>query len=240
MMPVDAAATVVIEPMGDATVLIRLGNRVDLATHRRVHALATALQAQRPDWLRELTPAYASLALHVDPARLPSDDPLTSAQRWLREWLAHARLDAEPQASAVVEIPVLYGGAGGPDLPAIAARAGISQSECCALHCHGDYTVAMLGFAPGFPYLLGLDPRLHAPRHATPRARVAAGSIGIGGGQTGIYPFAGPGGWQLIGRTPRRLFDAGRDPPSLLRPGDQVRFVAIDAKRFAALDEHSR
>ncbi len=128
---------------------------------------------------------------------------------------------------------MLYGGEAGPDLADVAARAGIGADEAAARHAAGGYTVAMLGFAPGFPYLLGLDPSLATPRHATPRTRVEAGSVGIGGAQTGIYPASGPGGWRIIGRTPLRLFDAMRDPPTLLRAGDRVRFVAIDAATFA-------
>ncbi|HEY2347335.1 MAG TPA: 5-oxoprolinase subunit PxpB [Xanthomonadaceae bacterium] len=229
-----------IERLGDAALLLRFGDSVDAALNRRVHACAEALRAQAPGWLSELTPAYASLALHVDAARIGSDDPLEPAQRWLQDWLASARIDTQSAASRLVDIPVLYGGAAGPDLANVAARAGIDVEEAAARHAAADYTVAMLGFAPGFPYLLGLDARLATPRHATPRRRVEAGSVGIGGAQTGIYPDAGPGGWQLIGRTPLRLFDVRREQPSLLRAGDRVRFIAIDATTFADTSGHDR
>ncbi|MBS0576170.1 MAG: 5-oxoprolinase subunit PxpB [Proteobacteria bacterium] len=240
MPSANAPAVASIESLGDGALLLRLGETIDATSNRRVHAIAAALQAQKPDWLIELTPAYASLAVHVDVTALHGDDPLASVRDWLTQWLAHARIDTASAIAQSIEIPVLYGGDAGPDFDALAVHANLRATELIDLHAGGDYTVAMLGFAPGFPYLLGLDPRLHAPRHPTPRARVAAGSVGIGGAQTGIYPFAGPGGWQLIGRTPLRLFAASRDSPSLLRPGDRVRFVAIDAARFAALDEHSR
>ena len=138
---------------------------------------------------------------------------------------------------AMVEIPVCYGGEFGEDLDAIAARADISIDEVIARHTQAEYTVAMLGFAPGFPYLLGLDPALHVPRRANPRTRVPAGSVAIGGAQTGIYPRELPGGWNLIGRTPLALFDADREPPCLLAPGDRVRFRAIDADEFRRLAE---
>ncbi|WIG55610.1 MAG: Allophanate hydrolase 2 subunit 1 [Rhodanobacteraceae bacterium] len=134
-------------------------------------------------------------------------------------------------------IPVCYGGDCGPDIDAIAEHAGLVRDEVIARHAAAEYTVAMLGFAPGFPYLLGLDAALHVPRRATPRTRVPAGSVAIGGAQTGIYPCELPGGWHLIGRTPLALFDPRRDPPCLLAPGDRVRFRAIDAGEFARLVE---
>ena len=128
-----------------------------------------------------------------------------------------------------------YGGEYGPDLEAVAVHAGLSPDAVVARHAAGDYSVAMLGFAPGFPYLLGLDPALHAPRRTDPRTRVPAGSVAIGGAQTGIYPRELPGGWNLIGRTPLPLFDPRREPPALLAAGDRVRFRAIDVDGFARL-----
>lgn len=229
-----------IERLGDGALLVRFGDRIDATINRRVHACAQALRTQAPGWLLDLTPAYASLAVHVDVTRIAGDDSLTVAQCWLQTRLAQFDAATTVQNAPAVEIPVLYGGDTGPDLAAVAARAGIDEAQLVALHTGGDYTVAMLGFAPGFPYLLGLDPRLGTPRHATPRARVAAGSVGIGGAQTGIYPTAGPGGWQIIGRTPLRVFDALRDRPELLVAGSRVRFVAIDATSFAALDQYPR
>lgn len=132
-----------------------------------------------------------------------------------------------PAASAVsarqVEIPVVYDGE---DLPSVAALTGLSEEEVVRRHTAPDYVVAFLGFAPGFPYLVGLDPSLHVPRRSSPRTSVPAGSVGLAGPQTGVYPQATPGGWQLIGRTPVALFDVTRDPPALLAAGDRLRFVA--------------
>jgi KipI family sensor histidine kinase inhibitor len=124
------------------------------------------------------------------------------------------------------DIAVHYGGEHGPDLDALAEHAGLPSRDVIELHAAGEYRVAMLGFSPGFPYLLGLDPRLAMPRLDTPRTRVPAGSVGIGGAQTGIYPQSGPGGWRIIGRTTLALFDPLHDPPTLLAPGDRVRFIA--------------
>src|SRR5690606_24575061 len=204
--------------------------RIDPELNARVHALARQLEAVRPPWLLELVPAYASLALCVDTRVLDPD----AAAAAVRTPLAGA--DAAPPApAATVEIPVCHAPAFAPDLDALAARAGLDRDQAIALHCAGEYRVAMTGFAPGFPYLLGLDPRLATPRLSTPRPRVPAGSVAIGGAQTGIYPREGPGGWHLVGRTPLALFDPAREPPCLLPPGTRVRFVAIDEARFHAL-----
>jgi KipI family sensor histidine kinase inhibitor len=135
----------------------------------------------------------------------------------------------------VVDVPVCYERAFAPDLHDVAAASGLDAATVVARHCSTTYRVAMLGFAPGFPYLFGLDPALHTPRRASPRTRVPAGSVAIGGAQTGIYPRELPGGWNLIGRTPLRLFAAERDPPALFAPGQHVRFRAIDAREFATL-----
>lgn len=132
-----------------------------------------------------------------------------------------------PAASAVsarlVEVPVVYDGE---DLASVAALTGLSEAEVVRRHTAPDYVVAFLGFAPGFPYLVGLDPRLHVPRRSSPRTSVPAGSVGLAGPQTGVYPQATPGGWRLIGRTSVALFDVTRDPPALLAAGDRLRFVA--------------
>jgi KipI family sensor histidine kinase inhibitor len=126
---------------------------------------------------------------------------------------------------AAIDIPVIYGGAGGPDLEAVAELAGCPVSEVIARHAARTYRVYMLGFVPGFAYMGTVDPAIAAPRHRVPRERVPAGSVGIAGQQTGVYPVESPGGWQLIGRTSTVMFDAARTPPSLLSPGDRVRFV---------------
>ena len=153
--------------------------------------------------------------------------------RHIARVLAHLQgADELPAPSRVVEIPVCYGGEFGEDLSFVAARAGLSVDDVIARHAAASYRVAMLGFSPGFPFLLGLPPELACARRDTPRRAVAAGSVGIAGGQTGVYPVESPGGWQLIGRTPLALFDAQGDPPALLQPGDGVRFVAIAEAEF--------
>jgi KipI family sensor histidine kinase inhibitor len=224
------------EALADDAWLLRTGAAdapIDPAANARAHRIAARLRALSPPWLRDVVPAYAAVGVFFDPDAV--------AAQAVRDWLlAQCAEDTNDEAAGdtrIVEIPVRYGDDFGADLDEAAAALGLDRDTLIARHCAPLYTVAMLGFAPGFPYLLGLDAGLALPRLATPRTRVPAGSVGIGGAQTGIYPRESPGGWRLIGRTPLRLFDPGRERPSLLAPGDRVRFVAIDDARFLALAE---
>ncbi|RDI97984.1 hypothetical protein DVT68_12910 [Dyella solisilvae] len=223
-----------VEPLAEDALLLRFGATIDAALNAQVHAAAVRLRAHLPTV--ECTPAYASLLLRFDPAEWSRDDDEPPLRRVREAALAllegAASVDEQPRS---VDIPVLYGGPAGPDLAAVSAHSGLSIEEVITRHTAATYSVAMLGFAPGFPYLLGLDPALAMPRRADPRLSVPAGSVAIGGVQTGIYPEALPGGWQLIGRTPLRLFDVQAPSPSLLRPGDRVRFHAIDEAAFQRL-----
>ena len=257
-------SSVQIEPLGDSALLVRLGDRIDAQINARALALAHALREAGLPGIRDIAPAYASVAVRFDidawPASgaerssherlslriheivqtLPRDELLLSpdgaAEQGRGEGAeATRRLGSEHEETNPIEIPVCYGSDFGPDLDALAAHTKLDVREVIARHTGAEYRVAMLGFMPGFPYLLGLDPGLHTPRRSTPRTRVPAGSVAIGGAQTGIYPRELPGGWQLIGRTPLQLFDAKRAPPALLRPGQYVRFRAIEAGEFAAL-----
>ena len=221
-----------LEPLADDAWLIHLGATAEAATNAQVHALAARIRAQSPMWLRDLVPAYASLGVFFDTDAITAD----AAQDWLRaQYHADTGSAAMPD-SRLVEIPVAYGNRFGEDFDSVAAELDITSVELIARHSTAIYTVAMIGFAPGFPYLSGLDPSLALPRLATPRTRVPAGSVAIGGAQTGIYPRESPGGWRLIGCTPLRLFDPQRASPSLLAPGDRVRFVAINDGAFARLE----
>lgn len=220
-----------IEALADDAWLLQLGDTLDEGLNAQVHALAARIAVDAPDWLRDVVPAYASLAVFFDPRLVPAEQ----VHAWLRRLVAVASDGSPSAAGRRIEIPVVYGGEYGPDLAAAADELGITPEQLAARHAGGDYTVAMIGFAPGFPYLFGLDPALALPRLATPRVRVPAGSVGVAGGQTGIYPRESPGGWRLLGRTPLRLFDPDGNPPSVLRPGDRVRFVSIDAAGYVAL-----
>ena len=224
------------EPLGETVLLLRFGDRVDADLNARVHAATAMLHAAGLPGIVDLVPAFATLALIYVPATWSNGDGapwqrLAAAVRTV--FAAPPRHDTAP--AATIEIAVRYGGEDGPDLAAIASACGLTQTEVIARHTAGDYRVAMLGFAPGFAYLLGLDRTLYTPRRANPRTRVPRGSVAIGGAQTGIYPSELPGGWQLLGRTPLRLFDPQRDPICLLAPGDHVRFRAVDAAESAEL-----
>lgn len=220
--------------MGDTALLLRLPESLPSASSKATAVLLTIDQilrkhlAQVPG-VRDCVIAYRSLAIYFDPDQI-SPDAL-----WAR---VDAALDDATAASANAErpgaitIPVCYGGSFGPDLEEVARHAKLAPDEVVRLHTAGSYDVAMIGFAPGFPYLTGLDPRIAAPRKPTPRARVEAGSVGIAGGQTGIYSFATPGGWQIIGRTPLPLFNPARWPPTWLEPGMRVTFRAIDEEEY--------
>jgi KipI family sensor histidine kinase inhibitor len=236
-----------IEALAEDTLLLRFGEAIDLATNARVHAAARALRVAALRGVVDIAPAYATLLVRFDPCTR-SHEELAEALRAATAATLDPGLrrddeskhDSPPGASTrMVAIPVCYGGDDGPDLEAVAKHAELSPDEVTARHTAAEYTVAMIGFAPGFPYLLGLDPALAMPRRADPRTRVPAGSVAIGGAQTGIYPRELPGGWQLIGRTPLSLFDPARAPPCLLAPGDRVRFRAIGRDEFAKLAGHT-
>jgi len=211
-----------IRPMGDTALLIELGAEIDEEVNARVHALSAALTHLEDDI--ETIPAYASLLIEFDPARV-SYAKLHEQIEALTD-----RLNSAPTSSPaphVVEIPTRYGGEFGPDLEFVAQHNNLSPQEVIRHHTAQPYRVFMLGFAPGFPYLGILPQEIAAPRLDTPRAKIPAGSVGIAGRQTGIYPRESPGGWRLIGRTDVKLFDPTQDPPTLLRPGDLVRSVAL-------------
>ncbi len=230
------------EPLAEDALLLRFGDVIDPRINARVHAAAARLRlANLPD-VSEIAPAYASLLIRFDPVTWAGAEQSPHAQLLIaiESILGETEKDdAAEMGSRAIEIPVCYGGGFGPDLNEAARHAQLDAHEFVARHTAAEYKVAMLGFAPGFPYLLGLDASLHVPRRASPRTRVPAGSVAIGGAQTGIYPRELPGGWQIIGRTPWVLFDAGREPPCLLAPGDRVRCRAIDADEFAALGQRA-
>jgi KipI family sensor histidine kinase inhibitor len=194
---------------------------VSPALQRRIWRLTR--EAATWEGVTDVTAALQNLTLFLDPQRANDGD----WERRLMDAWQRTRTTGDVALGSLFEIPVRYGGADGPDLAELAFACGLDESEVIARHCAGEYVVSFLGFAPGFAYLDGLDPALRAERRAVPRARVPAGSVGIGGSLTGVYPHAMPGGWNLIGRTERILFDQGNEPAALLSPGDQVAFVAL-------------
>ncbi|WP_051663446.1 5-oxoprolinase subunit PxpB [Alicyclobacillus macrosporangiidus] len=224
--------TVSIEPLGDGAAVVRLGTRIDPDTHRQVRRLVLAVDRSAPPWLVELVPAFTTVTVFYDAVQAD----FAQVEDWLRTRLEVLGDDPLPPPREV-RIPVCYGGEFGPDLGVVASHNGLTEDEVIAIHSQGEYLVYMIGFAPGFPYLGGLSERIATPRRSTPRVSIPAGTVGIAGMQTGVYPISTPGGWQLIGRTPVRLFRPEQDPPTLLQAGDIVRFDPISPDEYQALLE---
>ena len=213
-----------IRAAGDAAVMVEFECRIDPVINARVVALADAVRAAQHPGVRDVVPSYSAVTVYFDPLR-------TDFERlWavLEEVAVAPERDAGPAQEIV--IPVHYGGLAGPDLDGVAAFAGCSADEVVRLHTATRYRVYLVGFLPGFPYLGTVDARIAMPRRSCPRLAVPAGSVGIAGAQTGIYPTTAPGGWRLIGLAAVDPFDAGRESPSLFRPGDMVRFEAMSTE----------
>lgn len=219
-----------LSPLGDSALLIELGRSIDPLIHERVLKLITLLEEASLPGIHEWVPAYCSVTLFYDPSVI-SYNRLTNHLFKLKEQMD----DVTQTESQVIHIPVCYGGQMGPDLDQVARHNGLTPDEVIALHSQSYYLIYMLGFSPGFPYLGGLSPRLATPRHASPRPRVAAGSVGIANSQTGIYSIESPGGWQIIGRTPLKLYDP-EQPSFLLKAGDYVRFIPISQKEYEQIE----
>lgn len=222
-------------PLGDRALLLEVGDSVDPSVTDRLRALAEQIEARRLPGVTDIVPAFCSIALHYDPAavRVNGDGraPYDALVGQLQALFANAE-EARSVEGRLFEIPVVYGGAFGEDLAALAQSKGLTPEQASSIHSGQVYSVYMLGFAPGFGYLGPVDVRLREPRRSDPRPKVAAGSVALANEYTGIYPMDLPGGWHVIGRTPWRLFDAERNPPSLLAAGDRVRFVPISDQQF--------
>ncbi|MCA1064294.1 5-oxoprolinase subunit PxpB [Rossellomorea sp. AcN35-11] len=233
-----------IRPLSDHAVVIQLGNSIQQETHERVKAVSTFFEARTIDWLVEIVPAFTTVTLFYDPIKIidscrtsHSASPYSIVCSQLGEMLTQLAVEKQSDAR-IVDIPLCYGGEFGPDLEVVANHNHMTTEEVIKRHSTGDYLVYMIGFAPGFPYIGGMSKDIATPRRDSPRLRIPAGSVGIAGEQTGVYPIETPGGWQLIGRTPLRLFDpADDDSPSLLKAGDRIRFTPISLEEFKALEE---
>jgi len=214
----------VVQPLGDCAFTVSWGEMASAASGRAALVAAERLRRAPFSGQTDVVAAYSSLALYFRCDAVPSQ--VEVEQRLSAERSAPEKPDAlEP--TPMVEIPVVYGGESGPDLREVCAHTGLSEIEVIRRHSEGEYHVQAIGFLPGFPYLAGLPPELACPRRPSPRSLVPAGSVGIGGAQTGVYPCASPGGWNLIGRTPLGLFDPSIQQPALLKAGDRVRFVPV-------------
>ena len=226
-------------PLGDTAIVLLFGEEIEETVFTRIRAVAAYLDQHPFPGMIEYVPAYTTITIYYDPWLISERgkyDPYAMAIAHVQELLPLAE-KVKKQKVRLMEIPVCYGGAYGPDLDFVANHNKLSPKQVIRLHTGSDYTVHMIGFAPGFPYLGGLHKKIAAPRKDTPQAVIPAGSVGIAGNQTGIYPIQTPGGWQLIGQTPLELFNPNKESPSLLRAGDLVRFVPISEKEFNTLKE---
>jgi len=214
--------TLRLHSLGDAALLCELPPPATLAQQQQIWALAN--EALQWPAVQEALPGMNNLTLMFDPARIDA------AELEMQVLAAWPQLAAAAIEGRTIEIPVAYGGEHGPDLADVAAHTGFTPAEVVRRHAAGEYVVYLLGFLPGFAFMGGLPPELATPRRAEPRVAVPARSVGIGGAQTGVYPLVSPGGWQLIGRTSLEMFDPAAAEPTLLRPGDRVRFVVESLK----------
>ncbi len=231
-----------IVPLGDSALIVRMREQFQDApeeTLDEVLRVFQLLQRAAIPGVMELAPAYTSVAVFFDPILATRAD---AAPGETFEWLAKRIRAAvagvsrprqrQRAAGQIIEVPVCYDPEFAPDLDDVARHTQIPATKIVDLHSTAEYRVACIGFVPGFPFLAGLPKRLATPRRVVPRKEVPPGAVGIGGAQTGIYPLRSPGGWNLIGRTPLKLFDPRKDPPTILRPGDRVRFRAITREKF--------
>lgn len=218
-------------PAGDRAMVVQFGDTIDEKTNRQVQLLAKWIETQGTEGVQEVLPTFRSLTIFYDPAK--------TSYHTLKITLKHADIsegDGGHMEKRIVEIPCCYGGDFGEDLPDMEELTGLSSKEIIQIHSGTDYLVYMLGFLPGFVYLGGLDERIHAPRLTTPRVKIPAGAVGIGGSQTGVYPLDSPGGWRLIGRTPLRMYDPDREEPFLCNAGDYIRFCPIEETDYREIE----
>jgi inhibitor of KinA len=229
-MPSEATCSARFQYSSDQSLLVYFGQEITLDAHRQVIRLLRLLELEPIAGVRNLHPAYASLLVKFDGLKLRHDELETI----LRAYLSRLN-EVRPPEARQMEIPVCYGGEYGPDLTDVSTMHGLTPAQTAELHASVIYVVYFLGFVPGFAYLGELPESLVTPRLATPRKSVPAGSVGIAGRQTGVYPFTTPGGWRLIGRTPLAMFQPARAGMSFLSIGDRVRFIPISSERFAAM-----
>lgn len=217
---------------GDAALVMEFGNEISKEISARVSHAVRKIEEKKIPGIQELIPTYRSITILYDPLVLNFHELVKKLRP-----LEKGEVVERKHTYRLVEIPTLYGGEAGPDLGFVAQHAQLSEDQVMALHSERDYLVYMLGFTPGFPYLGGMNEKIATPRLASPRIKIPAGSVGIAGGQTGIYPSESPGGWQLIGRTPLKLYSPELDPPVFIRAGDYLRYVPISEEDYLRIEK---
>jgi KipI family sensor histidine kinase inhibitor len=217
---------------GDASLLVEFGKEINPDINRKIAATVQLMREQHIEGVVDVIPSFCALLINYDPRVIGYEEIKSRIKDLLR-----LEIKAGEERKKVFEIPVCYGGEFGPDIATIAEHAGLSEQEVIELHSSRDYLIYMLGFLPGFCYLGGLDERIFTPRLASPRLKIDAGSVGIGGSQTGIYPLDSPGGWQLMGKTPVKTYDPDREVPILFEAGNYIRFVPVSEEEFYRIKE---
>lgn len=216
---------------GEKALVIEFGDKISEEINSKVRTMMIAIEKKNIKGIIEMTPTYRSLMVHYNPLDIDYKSLLNKLKT------LESELDnIDIPLPNVVEIPTLYGGEYGPDIENVANHNGISVDEVIKIHSSKEYLIYMLGFTPGFPYLGGMNEKIATPRLKTPRTKISGGSVGIAGSQTGIYPIDSPGGWQLIGKTPLKLYDSHRDIPILLQAGNYIKFAPIDEEEYLKIE----
>lgn len=224
----------ILQPAGDNGILISFGTEISTAVHNRIRCFITQLENNKSEFevIIEIIPAYTTLLIIYDPTIVQYEDLLRKLIS-----LEGESKDMQQPAIEVVHIPVVYGGSYGPDLSCVASHNKLSKDEVIDIHTDGKYLIYMMGFTPGFPYLGGMSEKISTPRLEIPREKIPAGSVGIAGNQTGVYPIDSPGGWQIIGRTPLKLFNPNSNEASLLKAGQYIKFYSIDEDGYNRISQ---
>lgn len=218
---------------GDSALIIELGNEISPIINYNLKKITDYLDSLNNKAIKDLLPTYRSIIVYYDPFLISFDELKNIVEK-------NCTIDESQKLSIkkeIIEVPVLYGGEYGPDIENIASHNKLSIEEVIKIHTSGEYLVYMLGFTPGFPYLGGMDKRIATPRLATPRTKIPAGSVGIAGEQTGLYPIESPGGWQLLGRTPLNFFDSAKENPFIVAAGQYIKFTAVTEDEYHAIAE---
>lgn len=222
--------------INETSALIEFGNKIDKEINKKIRIFCAYLDKKPFYGLIEYIPYFSSVSVIYNPVMIKSDEPFNTVKLMLQDILSKLDFSCDYEEN-IVEIPVCYGGKFGEDLEYVAKVNNLTPDEVIGIHSSGEYLVYMIGFAPGFPYLGGLSEKIHTPRRKSPRTAIPEGSVGIAGSQTGVYPIQTPGGWQIIGRTPLKLFDLNSEQKTLLKCGDIAKFYPISHDEYLKFKE---